>query len=128
MEIVLSVYEPPLNVTREPGSLVRFFVRSQDRRKKNEHYLVDLEEPEFPRGWCECLHYDFRIEPKLKRGRKAAGDGICKHIKRVLSVLEMCALICESHGEETTLAPRRVPDIWEYEHTTKIRRGVSPAR
>ena len=109
------MYEPPLNVTRFPGESTRFYVRSQERGKKGTRYVVDLGDADFPLGRCNCDDYEKRIEPKIVRGLEPHNT-TCKHIRQVRARIDLCRIICESYGEDESLAPIRIPDVHEYEH------------
>lgn len=86
--------EPPLAVRRYNAG--RYLVRSEQPGSSN-WYLVDLTDPQFPRGRCSCVDYDIRIESKLKRYEEPERKS-CKHVRRVLAELDHARTLCEAAG------------------------------
>ena len=54
----------------------------------SEEYLVDMSDPDFPSGRCNCKHFECRIEPSISRGLPVS-DMTCPHIRRVSTELSL---------------------------------------
>lgn len=50
-------------------------------------YLVDLSDPKYPAGRCDCIHFQTRIEPYVSRNEPAPYGSYCKHVNAALTVL-----------------------------------------
>jgi len=110
VSIERRLLEPPLHVTRYgEGDGSEYLVRSQIHW--DVHYRVDMDHPEFPLGHCTCEHYDYRIEPKLRRKQKALRP-TCKHVEAVLSEIEHGKTLCECAGLEFSV--RLIPTLAQY--------------
>jgi hypothetical protein len=57
-----------------------FFVHSTNSGKD---YLVDLSDPEWPDGQCDCAHFRYVLYPLIVRGLPPANKA-CKHIEAVI--------------------------------------------
>ena len=57
-----------------------FFVHSTNSGKD---YLVDLSDPEWPEGQCDCAHFRYVLYPLIVRGFPPALR-TCKHIEAVI--------------------------------------------
>jgi predicted nucleic acid-binding Zn finger protein len=63
-----------------PGEAGRFHVASSG--KADLLYLVDLDEREFPFGWCGCPHFEYRVGLELNPACE------CKHIAAARAYLD----------------------------------------
>jgi len=68
------------------GETFRFLVAS---RSGGEPYLVDLEGYWF-NGWCGCMAFATKCEPRLSRGEKPAARLRCWHINRARDYFFLC--------------------------------------
>lgn len=92
--------EGPLSVRRYDQG--RFLVRSQRPRCPN-HYIVDLESEEYPRGHCTCDQFHYRIEPRVRRRQPLIWED-CIHVRTVRAELEYARMLCEMAGLEYDVA------------------------
>lgn len=121
---IAGFVEPPLHVTRydAPG---RYLVRSEDPRKVDCHYGVDLVDPKFPRGRCSCDDYDYRLEPKIRRKRRPL-RWTCKHIKAVLAELDHVRGLCVDAG--LPFSPQIIPSLAQYEPANRASSAAKAAQ
>ena len=71
--------QPDVPVIRIYGNGL-FFVHSTNSGKD---YLVDLSDPEWPDGQCDCAHFRYVLYPLIVRGFPTANRA-CKHIEAVI--------------------------------------------
>lgn len=98
---------PPLLVTRYDAG--RYLVRSEAR--EDQWYLVDLDDPAFPRGICDCDDASYRITPKIIRGQRPI-RGRCKHCRAAAAELAHGENLCEAAGIE--FSPRIIPTLAQW--------------
>jgi hypothetical protein len=80
---------------RRFDTVLRWFVQSRSRERV-EH-LVDLE-AYGGNGRCECEHFQFTLERKLKDGAKASDETRCHHIQEARA--ELADLLITKKTEE----------------------------
>jgi hypothetical protein len=72
----------PLSVELIEGEMFRAFVGSRSTAGKK--HLVDLEEWNW-NGKCDCINFECRLQPKVKRGVTPCDGLRCSHIRRFRS-------------------------------------------
>ncbi len=96
---------PPLAVTRynQGGYMVRSQVRA------DQWYLVLLDDPKFPDGWCDCMNAACRIVPFVSRGEEPPYEVACKHCRRVRAELAHARSLCLAAGLPENLSQKLIP-------------------
>lgn len=95
--------DPPLAVHRYNDC---YIVRSQ--RPSIGHYLVDLNDPLFPHGRCDCIDNTVRIQFPRRNDMKPVRD-TCIHIRSVTATLQHARTLCAVAGLEFN--ERIIPEI-----------------
>lgn len=74
----------------------RFLVRSQ-RPPCENHYIVALDDPEYPHGHCTCDHFHFRIDWRVRQRLPLPWED-CIHIRTARAEIEYAQMLCEMAG------------------------------